>query len=264
MEIVITATPAAAGALGADVVTRLLGDNPEAVLGLATGSSPLLMYRELIARCDAGTVSFSRVTAFLLDEYVGLSADHPQAYRRFIEREFTSQINLVPSALHGPDSSIESRRELPTAGTRYEAQITRAGGVDLQILGIGGDGHIAFNEPASSLASRTRIKSLTERTRADNARFFGGDIDAVPRHVLTQGVGTILNARHLVLIATGESKADPIARAVEGPVTSMTPASALQLHRHVTIIIDEAAASALVNASYYRENYANKPSWQPY
>ncbi len=262
MEVVIAHTPAAAGIIAADIVAQQITDRPASVLGLATGSSPLPLYRELIARHQAGLVSFANVTAFLLDEYVGLPADHPEAYRRFIERELTDHIDLPPQALFGPDGSSDSSDDLQDAGERYEAQITAAGGIDLQILGLGGDGHIGFNEPTSSLASRTRIKTLTDMTRADNARFFDDDIDAVPRHVLTQGIGTILDARHLVLVATGESKAEPVARTIEGPITSMVPASALQLHRHVTIIVDEAAAGSLTNVSYYRETYLNRPSWQ--
>lgn len=140
--------------------------------------------------------------------------------------------------------------------------ISDAGGIDLQLLEIGGDGHIGFNEPASSLGSRTRLKTLTDETRTDNARFFDDKIDGVPRHVLTQGIGTILEARHLILIATGPNKAKPIALAVEGPLTAMVPASALQLHPHATIVIDESAAQELLHGDYYRQSFANKPSWQ--
>ena len=134
--------------------------------------------------------------------------------------------------------------------------------MDLQLLGIGSDGHIGFNEPSSSLGSRTRLKTLTDATRRDNARFFDDRIDDVPRHCLTQGIATILDAGHLILIATGDTKADPVARAVEGPITAMVPASALQLHPHVTVLLDEAAAGGLANTDYYRETWANKPAWQ--
>ena len=144
----------------------------------------------------------------------------------------------------------------------YDAQITVANGVDLQLLGIGSAGHIGFNEPGSSLGSRTRLKTLTSRTRADNARFFGGDTAAVPSHVITQGVGTILTACHLVLLAWGDEKADAVARCVEGPITAMVPASALQLHPHATVVVDEAAAARLTLADYFRETWAAKPSWQ--
>lgn len=253
------ADPAAAATVAADAVERLLRTEPRPVLGLATGSSPLPTYRELVERHGAGRLSFAHCRAFLLDEYVGLPAGHPQSYRTVIRRQLTDLVDLPRDALLGPDSHPD---RLPDAAERYERAIADAGGIDLQLLGIGGDGHIGFNEPASSLGSRTRLKTLTATTRADNARFFGGDVDAVPRHVLTQGIGTILAARHLILIATGPAKARPIARAVEGPLTAMVPASALQLHPHATIIVDEKAAAELSAADYYRESYASKPSWQ--
>jgi glucosamine-6-phosphate deaminase len=259
MEVVITPTDDHAAALVADIIERLLNNVERPVLGVATGSSPLPTYREIVQRHAAGRMSFAGAELFLLDEYVGLVAAHPEAYRSFIEREFTNQLDLPNCALHGPDGSLAN---LPSAAADYEAALMSSGGVDVQLLGIGGDGHIGFNEPGSSLGSRTRLKTLTDSTRADNARFFADDIEAVPRHVLTQGVGTILDAHHLVMIATGESKAAPIARAVEGPVTSMVPASALQLHPHVTVVLDELAAKNLTNADYYRETFRHKPSWQ--
>ena len=166
---------------------------------------------------------------------------HEQSYRATIARELTDGLGIGPDQVNGPDPSPDG---LPTAGERYEALIAAAGGVDVQFLGIGSDGHLAFNEPGSSLASRTRIKTLTAQTRKDNARFFGSP-DEVPTHVLTQGLGTILQARHLLLIATGESKADAVAAAVEGPVSASCPASVLQLHPHVTVLLDPAAASRL-------------------
>lgn len=259
MEVVIVSTPEEAASMVADAIERLLARVERPVLGLATGSSPLLTYRELIARCAVGRLSFAHASAFLLDEYVGLEPDHPEAYRTFIAREFTDHVDFPSGAVHGPSGGIDG---LERAADDYEADLAAAGGVDLQLLGVGGDGHIGFNEPGSSLGSRTRLKSLTDATRADNARFFGGDMAAVPRHALTQGVGTILEARHLVLIATGEPKAEPIARAVEGPLTAMVPASALQLHPHATVLVDEAAAAGLTQAEYYRETFAHKPDWQ--
>lgn len=259
MEIVITADPEAVAVVAADAIERLVRAKSRPVLGLATGSSPLPTYRRLIERHRAGEVSFANARAFLLDEYVGLDSGHPGAYRSFIERELIDHIDLPADALFGPDGN---RSGLETAADRYERLIADAGGIDLQLLGIGRDGHIGFNEPTSSLGSRTRLKTLTEATRTDNARFFDHDIDAVPRHVLTQGIGTILGTRHLVLVATGQAKAEPIARAVEGPLTAMVPASALQLHPHATVVIDEPASQRLANADYYREAYANKPAWQ--
>lgn len=259
MEIVIAKEPGEVADIGADAICRLLADAVNPVLGLATGSSPLPTYGELIRRHRAGDANFANASAFLLDEYVGLPADHPEAYRTFIERELTTQVDLRPGNLYGPDGSGV---DLALAAERYETQIADAGGIDLQLLGIGSDGHIGFNEPTSSLGSRTRLKTLTEDTRLDNARFFHGDVSKVPRHVLTQGIGTILEARHLILIATGEAKAAPIAKAIEGPLTAMVPASALQLHPHATVIIDEAAAAKLKNAEYYRHAFDNKPEWQ--
>ncbi len=259
MEVIIADNASTAAEVVADAITSVVHAEPRPVLGLATGSSPLAAYRILIDRYRSGVISFVNARAFLLDEYVGLPLDHPEAYRSFIMREFTDHIDLPASQLFGPDGR---RSELETAADRYEAQIADAGGVHLQLLGIGRDGHIGFNEPSSSLGSRTRLKTLTDMTRRDNARFFGDDYEAVPRHVLTQGIGTILDAGRLVLIATGSSKADAIAAAVEGPLTAMVPASALQLHPRVTLVVDEAAASKLTLFDYYREAYDNKPQWQ--
>jgi len=258
MEVVIT-TPAECASLAADAVERLLRDKPDAVLGLATGSSPLALYEELVRRYESGRISFARARAFLLDEYVGLPADHPERYAAVIERELASRVDFAPGAVRAPDSGAA---DLAAACAEYEAAIRDAGGVDLQVLGIGTDGHLAFNEPGSSLASRTRIKTLTEQTRIDNARFFDGDASAVPRHVLTQGLGTILEARHLVLLASGRAKAEAVHRMVEGGVSAMWPASVLQMHPHVTVLLDDAAASRLQLADHFREAWAHKPEWQ--
>lgn len=254
MEVVIG--PSAA-VLAADAIEALVASRPDAVLGLATGSSPLPTYQELVRRHRAGTApSYDEVRCFLLDEYVGLPAGHPQTYRETIFRELTDALGISRDRVAGPDPS-----DVRNAGRRYEEAIVAAGGVDLQVLGIGSDGHLAFNEPGSSLASLTRIKTLTARTRADNARFFGS-VDAVPHHVLTQGLGTILRARHLLLLAAGAGKADAVAAAVEGPLSASCPASVLQLHPHATVLVDDAAAARLERASYYREVYADKPDWQ--
>ena len=258
VEVVVVRDAEAAGALVADVVVALLRRRPDAVLGLATGSSPLPAYRELIERHRRGEVSFARARGFLLDEYVGLPPGHPQSYRAVIERELAGQVDFAPDAVRGPDVHAS---DLLAACDAYEADIAAAGGVDLQLLGIGTDGHVGFNEPSSSLGSRTRLKTLTGRTRADNARFFG-DRDEPPRHVVTQGIGTILEARHLLLVAVGAGKAAIAARAIEGPLTALVPASALQLHRHVTVVLDEPAAAGLQLLEYYREVYGGKPEWQ--
>jgi glucosamine-6-phosphate deaminase len=258
VEVVIVRSAAEAGALVGGAVAALVQQRPDAVIGLATGSSPQPVYRELARRCAAGEVSLARARAFLLDEYVGLPPSHGQGYRRVIARELEQHVDLAPGAVCGPDAWAD---DLLAACRSYEEAIAAAGGIDLQLLGIGGDGHVGFNEPGSSLASRTRIKTLTDRTRADNARFFAS-IEEVPRHVVTQGIGTILEARHVALVALGAAKAEAVARAVEGPVTAMVPGSALQLHPHVTVVVDEAAASRLELAGYYRETWAHKPSWQ--
>ena len=258
MEVVIVDGPDEAGILVGGAVAALVHATPTAALGLATGSSPVVVYRDLARRHVAGDLSLARVQAFLLDEYVGLPPDHPQSYRSFIARELEARVDLADAAVQAPD--IQSG-DLVAACAAYEREIAAAGGVDLQLLGIGTDGHIGFNEPGSSLASRTRIKTLTDQTRRDNARFFAS-IDEVPRHVVTQGVGTILEARHLVLLAFGAAKAAAVAAAVEGPVTAMVPGSALQLHPHATVVVDEPAAAGLRLAGYYRETWAHKPSWQ--
>ena len=252
------ADPDEAGGLAGGAIAALVSRKPHAALGLATGSSPLAAYRDIAGRHAAGGLSLAGAGAFLLDEYVGLPAGHPQSYRSFVARELEAHVDFAPGAIRGPDVHAD---DLLAACDAYEAAIRAAGGVDLQLLGIGTDGHIGFNEPGSSLASRTRIKTLTDQTRRDNARFFGS-LDEVPRHVVTQGVGTILEARHLVLLAFGSPKAGAVAAAVEGPVTAMVPASALQLHPHATVVVDEAAASRLRLAEYYRETWSHKPSWQ--
>ncbi|MCX6502612.1 MAG: glucosamine-6-phosphate deaminase [Microbacterium sp.] len=255
-EVIIVGSREDAGALAADEIARLIRARPDTVLGLATGSTPLPVYRALRPRL-AG-VDVSRVRGFALDEYVGLDPEHPQSYRSVIAREVVAPLGLDPARVRVPNGAPDG---IEHAGADYEAAIEAAGGVDLQILGIGTDGHIGFNEPGSSFASLTRVKTLTRQTREDNARFFD-DIDDVPRHCITQGLGTILRARHLLLLAFGAGKADAIARAVEGPVTAMLPGSAVQLHPHATVIVDEAAAGRLRLAGYYRETWQHKPDWQ--
>ncbi|NUS43690.1 MAG: glucosamine-6-phosphate deaminase [Mycobacteriaceae bacterium] len=259
VELVITDTADQAGVLAGGIIAADVRAGARAI-GLATGSSPLGAYRELIRRHRDEDLSFAGVQAFLLDEYIDLPAGHPQSYARFIRDEFTSHIDIDDAAVHSPDGNAA---DLPAAAAAYEAAIAAAGPVAVQILGIGANGHIGFNEPGSSLRSRTRVKTLTPRTRADNARFFDTP-DDVPTHVLTQGLGTISDAGHLVMIATGPSKAAAVAAAVEGPVSAFCPASILQMHPHVTVITDESAAAALTQGDYYRFAHANKPHWQGY
>ena len=231
------------------------------MLGLATGSTPLTTWSALAAR----NLDLSRVRGFALDEYVGLPPGHPESYRAVITREVVEPLGLTPELVHVPGGlspdGLSPDGPVETVGAEYEAAIAAAGGVDLQILGIGRTGHIGFNEPGSSFASRTRVKTLTEQTRLDNARFFDS-VDDVPLHCVTQGLGTILGARHLVLLAFGESKAGAIAGAVEGPLTASLPGSAMQLHPHVSVIVDEAAASLLQHADYYRYAWANRFPWE--
>jgi len=258
MEIVILPGSKPIAALAADAIEALLRRKPDAVLGLATGSSPLPIYDELALRHERNGLDFSQARAFALDEYVGLRAGHPQSYREVIKREFTGRVDVSPANVHGPDGAAA---DLPAACRAYEAAIRDAGGVDLQLLGVGTDGHIGFNEPGSSLASRTRIKTLIEQTRRDNARFFGS-LAEVPHHVVTQGLATILAARHVILVATGAQKAQAVRDLAEGPVAAICPASVLQMHPHATILVDEAAASSLRLADYYRHSYDNKPAWQ--
>jgi glucosamine-6-phosphate deaminase len=255
--VILPGMPQIAG-LAADAVVGLLSGNRPVVLGLATGSSPLGVYAELIRRHRAGEVSFALARAFLLDEYVGLPVDHPQRYRSVIRAELERHVDFAPDAVQGPDGMAS---DIPQACANYEAAIADAGGVDLQLLGIGTDGHVAFNEPGSSLVSRTRVKTLTAQTRKDNARFFRS-VDEVPRHVLTQGLGTISDARHLVLVATGTAKSHAVHQMVEGPVSARCPGSVVQLHPHATVLLDEDAAVELELSDYYRETYAAKPSWQ--
>jgi glucosamine-6-phosphate deaminase len=257
MEVIIVPDAAAGGELIAEAIDALIVRKPDALLGVATGSTPLPIYRALAARVRAG-LDVARLRVCQLDEYVGLPAGHPESYRSVLHREVLEPLGLGLERFLGPDGSSA---DIPAACAEYDASLAAAGGVDLQILGIGTDGHIGFNEPCSSLASRTRIKTLTPQTREDNARFFAS-LDEVPHHVITQGIGTILEARHLVLLATGAGKAEAVAATVEGPVAAVVPASALQLHPHATVVVDEAAAAQLKHADYFRATYAAKPEWQ--
>jgi glucosamine-6-phosphate deaminase len=256
MEIIIRDTAVSATGIAARIIAKLLREKPDAVLGLATGSTPLLLYRTLIDM----NLDWSHVTTFNLDEYIGLPREHPQSYHSFMWENLFQHINIKPENIHIPDGNAT---DIPAFCASYEEKIRAAGGIDLQVLGIGTDGHIGFNEPTSSLASRTRIKTLTQQTRKDNARFFGSE-SAVPHHVITMGIGTIMEARTNLLLAFGENKARAIAEAVEGPITSVNPASVLQMHPVVKVCLDEAAASELQRADYYRWVYDNKPAWQTY
>lgn len=254
MEIVIQPSAEAATSVAARLLAGVIRRKPNAVLGLATGGTPMALYRKLVAL----SLDWRRIRTFNLDEYVGISPRHPQSYHAFMWENLFRHTNIRRRNVHLPDGLT---KDIPGHCAKYEAEMRAAGGIDVQLLGIGTDGHIGFNEPTSSLASRTRIKTLTVRTRRDNARFFGSE-ERVPHHVITMGIGTILEAHHCVLLAFGRNKARAIAEAVEGPVTAMNPASALQWHPKVTVFLDEPAASKLKLRRYYRWVYENKPDWQ--
>lgn len=249
MLILVTENYAELSARASRIVAASIRKKPELVLGLATGETPRGMYAELVRlHCDEG-LDFSNVTTFNLDEYLGLRPDHLQSYHAYMQKELFAQVNVSKERIHIPDGTLESGFESWCEG--YEDAIRRAGGIDLQILGIGRDGHIGFNEPTSSLASRTRVKTLTEATREDNRRFFGPE-ETPPECAITMGIGTILDAKRIILLVSGERKAEALARAVEGPVSASCSASALQMHRRVTTIVDEAAAARLRHIDYYR------------
>ena len=258
MEVIIQSSSQEASALGARLVARLVRRKPSAVLGLATGSTPLPLYRDLIRLHREEKLDFGAVTSFNLDEYLGLPPAHPASYHHFMRENLFRHLNIPEENTHIPDGLTT---DVPAFCQAYEEAIRMAGGLDLQILGIGGDGHIGFNEPGSSLVSRTRIKSLTPRTRQDNARYFSTE-DEIPRHVITMGVGTIMESQEIVLLAFGEGKAEAVAAAVEGPITASVPASILQLHERATILLDEAAAGDLRRSAYYRWIYDHTPAWQ--
>lgn len=244
----------------AKFVVDRLRRKPNLVLGLATGATPLGLYRELIRYYKEG-LDLSKITTFNLDEYVGLPRDHEQSYAHFMWENLFNHINVPERWVHVPNGMAT---DIEAHCKWYEKQIESVGGIDVQLLGIGANGHIAFNEPGSSLGSRTRVKTLTHNTRAANARFFGS-LENVPHYALTMGVGTVMEAKELLLIASGESKADAIRASVEGPLTAMVPASIIQMHRKATVIIDRAAASKLTGeyaASLEEEMLIHNPSIQ--
>lgn len=257
MEVIIQRDEAAAALLVARIIARELRANPHLVLGLATGRTMEAVYRALVAMHRESGLDFSLCHTFNLDEYVGLRADHPGSYRHYMNRHLFRRVNIDLRDTHLPDGMA---RDLEAECNRYEELIRRSGGIDLQLLGIGQDGHIGFNEPLSALRSRTRVKQLTPMTIRQNAPFFGG-VRRVPRRAVTMGVGTILECRQCLLLATGEEKAEIVAKAVEGPITAMISATALQLHPRCRVIVDEAAAARLRGVEYYRWVFDNEPEW---
>jgi glucosamine-6-phosphate deaminase len=256
MEVVICRTYDEMSRKAAAVVADVVRTKPKAVLGFATGSSPLGLYKELIRLHKKEGLDFSKVTTFNLDEYAGLPADHPQSYWTFMHENLFNHINVPKKNVHVPSGTSKDHAAFCA---KYEKWIRDAGGIDVQILGIGSDGHIAFNEPGSSLGSRTRLVTLTEQTVDDNSRFFDRRED-VPRHAISMGVGTVLEARKLVMVASGKNKAPALAAAIEGPVTCMITASALQLHPDPIVFADEDAAGQLKMTAYYRWIQKNKPA----
>ncbi len=236
--------------LSAEIIAGVMRKKPNAVLGLATGSTPIGTYEELIRMHKEDGLDFSDVTTFNLDEYVGLPGDHGQSYRYFMNEKFFKHINIDKERTHVPDGMAS---DFEDSCEEYEEAIVAAGGIDIQLLGIGANGHIAFNEPGSSLGSRTRVKTLDERTIQDNARFFD-NIEDVPRYAVTMGVGTIMDAKELLLLAFEENKAEAIALAIEGPITSQIPATIVQMHRKATVIVDNGAASML------KRKYTDRPA----
>lgn len=239
----------------AQVVASVLNTKPNAVLGLATGSTPLGLYKELVRMHKEEGLDFSHVTTFNLDEYVGLKGDHPQSYHYFMHENLFQYINIPKQNTYIPSGTTENYEAFCQW---YEKRIKECGGIDLQILGIGSDGHIAFNEPSSSLSSRTRLKTLAKPTIDDNARFFDKRED-VPIYAITMGVGTIMEARQTLMLASGENKAQAVAASVEGPVTSMYTASALQLHPSSLVFIDDDASQELKMRDYYLWVQEKKP-----
>ncbi|MBI3318006.1 MAG: glucosamine-6-phosphate deaminase [Candidatus Omnitrophica bacterium] len=241
MEVIVKESYDEMSKLSAELIADIIRRKPRAVLGLATGSTPLGTYKELIRLHKQEGLDFSRVVTFNLDEYVGLDHGHPQSYHFFMSENFFKQININPKNVHLPDGTA---KDIPAFCRWYEEEIVKAGGLDAQLLGIGSNGHIAFNEPGSSLGSRTRVKTLDDKTRQDNARFFR-TMGEVPKYAITMGIGTIMDARQLILLANGAGKSDAISKTCEGPITAMVPATIVQLHPRATIIVDKQAASKL-------------------
>ncbi len=247
MKVLILPDEQAAIERAADIVERTVREAPAAVLGLATGGTMLPLYKALADRHQSKGLSFAKTTSFNLDEYIGLAPDHPCSYHYYMQEAFFRHVDIDPARTHLPKGDAADPR---AAALDYETLIETAGGIDLQLLGIGQNGHIGFNEPTASLGSRTRIKTLTTSTRRANQRYFAS-FEETPRYAITTGVATILASQKCLLIATGETKAEAVANMIEGPLSAACPASALQLHARATIILDQAAASALKLIEYY-------------
>lgn len=255
MEIIIQPSAEQASLLVAQMIAARMRRKPQLVMGLASGNTPKRLYRELSRLHTEEGLDFSQITTFNLDEYLGVDETHPGSLRFFMEENLFQRVNLDRSRIFVPDGNAQN---IEAACDAYEFSIRKAGGIDVQILGVGVEGHIGFNEPSSSLASRTRIKTLTDRTRRENAVSFGG-LSEVPHHVVTMGIGSIMEAKEIFLLAFGKKKSSCVAQMVEAAVTAMVPASVLQFHPRTRVFLDEEAASELKRKDYYRWVYDNKP-----
>ncbi len=260
MEVLIRDTPLEGAEVAAKVVRKKILEKPHPTLGLATGGTPLKMYQELIRMHNEEGLSFQHCTTFNLDEYVGLPPDNGQSYHYYMKNNLFDHIDLPSDKYHLPDGNADNLRQ---SCKDYERKIKDVGGIDLQVLGIGANGHIGFNEPTGSFASRTWIKILSEQTIRDNSKYFG-PTEKVPYHVVTMGIATIMEAKHCLLIANGAKKADAVRKMIEGAVSASCPASILQMHPRVTVVLDEEAAYLLSAKDHYKWVEANKLDWQKY
>ncbi|SDC06427.1 glucosamine-6-phosphate deaminase [Paenibacillus sp. UNCCL117] len=242
MNILTFQTQEALNKAGAGIITALLQTNPNARLGLATGGTPVGIYEELVRDCQAGLVSFQGASSFNLDEYIGLERNHEASYYTFMQKHLLGQVDISPERCHIPDGMAE---DLEKECLRYERLLKDSGQIDLQLLGLGHNGHIGFNEPDSALVCGTHVVELREQTREANARFFDKP-EQVPTHAITMGVGTILKAKLIVLVVRGKDKAEIVKQALQGPITTECPASLLQTHSHVVVLLDQEAGSLLV------------------
>jgi glucosamine-6-phosphate deaminase len=260
MEIVIRPTAAAAAELVAQLMAHELRRNPRLVLGLATGRTMEVVYARLVQMHREENLDFSACHTFNLDEYIGLAPENPHSYRYYMNHHLFRKVNIDLHNTHLPDGLAN---DLEAECDHYEKLIQAAGGIDLQLLGIGNNGHLGFNEPLSAFNSRTTVKMLSPATREQNAPLFPSP-DLVPRRAITMGVGTILDCRRCILLATGEDKASIVAKAVEGPMTSMISATGLHLHPRCQVILDEDSASQLQGTDYYRWTFEHQPEWANY
>jgi glucosamine-6-phosphate deaminase len=261
MEVIIRTSPEEAAELTSRLIAARLRAKPDLVLGLATGRTMERVYDRLVAKHRKEGLDFSRCRTFNLDEYIGVPPEDEHSYRFYMNHHLFSRVNIDLANTHVPDGMAS---DLRAGAAHYEQLIREAGGIDVHLSGIGEAGHIGFNEPLSALMSRTRDKALMPLTRQQNAEMFGGDPDKVPKRAVTMGVGTILDARELLLLATGRAKASILAKAVEGPITAMISASAIQLHPNCKVIVDEDAARELKEREYYDWIFQNEPEWQEF